>query len=115
MAVHPFCEAHRGAMEVAMRQRLDLAESMLRERTHITDTDTVRQEVMGEFEIVLAQTPYVGGTDSRMRDFFMRLIGFVAIGRVLRRRGVAAPIIGDIERRSYKAQLLAAPEAERLA
>jgi hypothetical protein len=115
MAVHPFYEAHRGAMEAAMRQRLDLAEPMLRERAQITDTDQVKQEVMGEFEIVLTQTPYVGGVFSRLRDFFMRLIGFMAIGRVLRRRGVALPTIGDIERESYKAQLLAVPEAERLA
>src|SRR4030095_8488664 len=50
-----------------------------------------------------------------MSDFFMRLMGFMAIGRVLRRHGVALPIIGDIERESYKAQLLTAPEAERLA
>jgi hypothetical protein len=115
MAVHPFYEGHRGAMEAAMRQRLDLAEPMLRERAQITDTDEVKQEVMGEFEIVLTQTPYVGGAASRMSDFFVRLIGFMAIGRVLRRRGVALPIIGDIERESYKAQLLAVPEAERLA
>jgi len=39
----------------------------------------------------------------------------MAIGRVLRRRGVPLPVIGDIERESYKAQLLTVPEAERLA
>jgi hypothetical protein len=43
------------------------------------------------------------------------LMGFIAIGRVLRRRGVPLPVIGDIERESYKAQLLTVPEAERLA
>src|SRR6185295_14453288 len=66
-------------------------------------------------EIVLGQMPYVGGAASRMSDFFMRLLGFMAIGRVLRRHGVALPVIGDIERESYKAQLLTVPEAERLA
>ena len=113
--IHPFYETHRGAMEAAMRQRLDLAEPMLRERTQLTDMDKIRRDVMGEFEIVLAQMPYVGGETSRMSDFFMRLMGFMAIGRVLRRHGVALPVIGEIERDSYKAQLLAAPEAERLA
>ena len=98
-----------------MRQRLDLAETMLRERAHLADLDKVRQDVMDEFEIVLSQMPYVGGAASRMSDFFMRLMGFMAIGRVLRRHGVALPIIGDIERESYKAQLLTVPEAERLA
>jgi hypothetical protein len=44
---------------------------------------------MDEFECVLAQMPYVGGTASRMSDFFMRFMGFMAIGRVLRRRGVS--------------------------
>ena len=113
--IHPFYEAHRGAMEAAMRQRLDLAEAMLRERAQLADTDKIRQEVMDEFEVVLTQMPYVGGAASRMSDFFMRFMGFMAIGRVLRRHGVALPVIGDIERESYKAQLLTAPEAERLA
>jgi hypothetical protein len=61
---------------------------------------------MDEFEIVLTQMPYVGGAASRMSDFFMRLMGFMAIGRVLRRHGVALPVIGDIERESYKAHRL---------
>jgi hypothetical protein len=113
--VHPFYEAHRGAMEAAMRQRLDLAEAMLRERAHLSDIEGIRQEVMGEFEIVLIQMPYVGGAASRMSDFFMRLIGFMAISRVLRRHGVPLPVIGEIEREIYRAQLLMVPEAERLA
>jgi hypothetical protein len=113
--IHPFYEGHRGAMEAAMRQRLDFAEPMLRERAHLSDLDEIRSEVMDEFEIVLTQMPYVGGPASRMSDFFMRLMGFMAIGRVLRRHGVPLPIIGDIERESYKAQLLMVPEAERLA
>ncbi|MBR0844791.1 L-2-amino-thiazoline-4-carboxylic acid hydrolase [Bradyrhizobium liaoningense] len=113
--VHPFYEPHRGAMEAAMRHRLDLAEAMLRERAQLSDIDRIRQEVMDEFEIVLAQMPYVGGAASRMSDFFMRLMGFMAISRVLRRRGVPLAVIGDIERETYKAQLLTVPEAERLA
>lgn len=113
--IHPFYEQHRGAMEAAMRERLDLAETMLRERAHLTGIDGIRREVMDEFEIVLARTPYVGGTTNRMSDFFMRLIGFVAISRVLRRHGVPLPVIGEIERETYKAQLLIVPEAERLA
>lgn len=113
--LHPFYQAHRGAMEAAMRERLDLAEPMLRERAQISDIDRIRQEVMDEFEIVLTQMPYVGGAASRMSDFFMRLMGFLAISRVLRRHGVPLPAIGEIERESYKAQLLTVPAAERLA
>jgi len=113
--IHPFYETHRGAMEAAMRQRLDLAEPTLRERAQLSSMDELRQEVMDEFEVVLTQMPYVGGAASRMTDFFMRLIGFLAIGRVLRRHGVPLPVIGDIERETYKAQLLTVPEAERLA
>lgn len=112
---HPFYESHRGAMAAAMRQRLDLAEAMLRESAHLSNIDQIRQEVMDEFEIVLTQTPYVGGAASRMSDFFMRLIGFMAISRVLRRHGVSLSVIGEIERETYKAQLLTVPEAERLA
>ena len=113
--IHPFYEAHRSAMEAAMLQRLDVAEAILRERTQLSDVDGIRQEVMDEFEIVLTQMPYVGGAASRMSDFFMRLMGFMAIGRVLRRHGLALPVIGDIERESYKVQLLTVPKAERLA
>src|SRR3954447_15994987 len=113
--IHPFYETHRGAMEAAMRQRLDLAEATLRERAGLSNIEGIRQEVMDEFEVVLTQMPYVGGAASRMSDFFMRLMGFMAIGRVLRRHGVSLPMIGDIERETYKAQLLTVPEAERLA
>lgn len=113
--IHPFYEQHRDAMEAAMRHRLDLAEAMLRERAHLADVAGIRQEVMDEFEIVLTQMPYVGGAASRMSDFFMRLMGFMAISRVLHRRGVPLSVIGEIERETYKAQLLAVPEAERLA
>lgn len=98
-----------------MRHRLDLANAMLRERAQLSDIEKIRQEVMDEFEIVLTQMPYVGGAASRMSDFFMRLMGFMAISRVLRRHGVPVPVIGEIERETYKAQLLTAPEAERLA
>ena len=70
---------------------------------------------MDEFKIVLSQMPYVGGSAGRMSDFFMRLMGFMAIGRVLRRRRVPLAVIGEIERESFKAQLLMVPEAERLA
>lgn len=113
--IHPFYEAHRTTMEADMHHRLHLAEAMLRERTHLSDFDGIRQEVMDEFGIVLAQTPYVGGTANRMSDFYMRLMGFMAISRVLRRHGVALPVIGEIERDTYKAQLLTLPEADRLA
>lgn len=113
--IHPFHQMHRGAMEAAMRDRLDLAEAMLRERAHLSDIDGIRQEVMDEFKIVLTQMPYVGGAASRMSDFFMRLMGFMAISRVLRRHGVSLSVIGEIERETYKAQLLTAPEAERFA
>jgi hypothetical protein len=114
-AIHPFYEAHRGAMEASMRQRLHLAEGLLRECANLSDMDRIRQEIMHEFEIVLSQLPYVGGSASRMSDFFMRLIGFMAIGRVLRRHGVSLAMIGEIERESYTAQLLTVPETERLA
>jgi hypothetical protein len=113
--IHPFYESHREAMEAAMRHRLDLAEAMLRERGHLSNLDEIRQQVMDEFETVLTQMPYVGGAASRMSDFFMRLMGFMAISRVLRRHGVPLPVIGDIERETFKAQLLTVPEAERLA
>jgi hypothetical protein len=115
-APHPFYEAHRGAMEAAMRQRMELAGALLRQRARLPDVAAVQREVMDEFgTVLLAQMPYVGGAANRMSDFFMRLLGFVAISRVLRRHGVPLAVIGDIEREAYKAQLLTVPEEERLA
>src|SRR2546430_11780791 len=111
--IHPFYESHRGAMEAAMRHRLDLAETMLCERAHLSDVDGIRREVMDEFEIVLTQMPYVGGAASRMSDFFMRFMGFMAIGRVLRRHNVALSVIGQFERDAYKGPLLTVPEPGR--
>ncbi len=113
--VHPYYEAHRDAMEAAMLQRLDLAEEILRGLPQVSDVERVRREVMAEFAVVLTQMPHVGGAASRMSDFFMRLMGFIAIGRVLRRHGVPVPVIGAIERETYKAQLLTVPESERMA
>ncbi|HWW71998.1 MAG TPA: L-2-amino-thiazoline-4-carboxylic acid hydrolase [Duganella sp.] len=112
--IHPYYESHRGAMEAAMLHRLDLAEAMLYQRAQLSNMDGIRQQVMDEFQIVLTQMPYVGGASSRMSDFFMRLLGFMAISRVLRRHGVPVSVIGEIERDTYKAQLLTVPEAERL-
>ena len=97
-----------------MRHRLDLAEAMLDERAPLSNMDGVKREVMAEFGVVLTQMPYVGGAPNRMSDFFMRLMGFMAISRVLRRHGVSLSVIGEIERETYKAQLLTVPEAERL-
>ena len=114
-SVHPFYESHRGAMEASMRQRIDLAEAMFRERAHLTDIAAIRSEVMDEFQVVLRQMPYVGGSENRMSDFFMRLLGFQAIGRVLHRHGVPLPVIAEIERETLKAQLLTTPEAQLLA
>lgn len=114
-SLHPYYASNRSGMEAAMRERLDLAEGLLRERAHLSDIEGIRNEVMAEFDIVLTQLPYVGGADNRMSNFFMRLIGFLAIGRVLRRHGVPLPVIGDIGRETLKAQGLAMPEAERLA
>jgi L-2-amino-thiazoline-4-carboxylic acid hydrolase len=102
-------------MEATMRHCLNLAEAMLCERAHLSNIDGIRQEVMDEFEIVLTQMPYVGGAASRMSNFLMRLMGFFAISRVLRRHGVSLSVIGEIERETYRAQMLSVPEAERLA
>ena len=98
-----------------MRQRLDLAEEKVRECLGLSDASGIRQEVMDEFGVVLSQMPYVGGAENRMSDFFMRLLGFMAIGRVLHRHGVPPSVIGEIEREALKAQLLTVPEDERLA
>jgi hypothetical protein len=49
-----------------------------------------------------------------MSDFFMRPMGFVAIGRMLRRHGVALPSVGNVERGSFKARSPCRKTAGRL-
>lgn len=112
--IHPYYEAHRPAMEASMHQRLDLMTDLLEARLGQTEATAAKQDIMAEFETVLAQTPYVGGTASRMTDFFMRLIGFMAIGRVLQRRGIPPDAIGQIELHSFERQMLAIPEQDRM-
>src|SRR5499427_6165710 len=111
--VHPFYEAHRSSMEASMRQRLDLVSDLLAAQVGATVVPVVKKDVMREFEVVLEQMPYVGGALSRMTDFFMRLLGFMAIGRVLKRRGVESDAIGDVELESFRRHMLTIPEADR--
>ena len=113
--LHPFYEAHRSEMEATMRLRLDVIDDLLRERLGLTDTVPVKNAVMKEFDVVLTQMPYVGGAASRMSDFFMRLLGFMAIGRVLHRRGLTKDAIAELELESFKRHMMTIPEADRLA
>src|SRR5262245_662372 len=112
--LHSYYRSHVPAMEEAMRQRLELAEPWLKESLGLADVGSVKREIMEEFAIVLRQMPYVGGAENRMSDFFMRLLGFMAIGRVLKRRGVSDDLIQEIELESFKRHLLTIPEAERM-
>lgn len=97
-----------------MRMRLDLIDDLLQQHLSLTDTAPVKSDMMREFEVVLTQMPYVGGAESRMSDFFMRLLGFMAIGRVLQRRGVPKDVIAELELESFKRQMLTVSEVERL-
>ena len=97
-----------------MRMRLDLIDDLLQQHLSLTDTAPVKSDMMQEFEVVLTQMPYVGGAESRMSDFFMRLLGFMAIGRVLQRRGVPKDVIAQLELESFKRHMLTVSEVERL-
>ena len=112
--VHPYYESHRSEMEASMRMRLDLIDDLLQQHLSLTDTAPVKSDMMQEFEVVLTQMPYVGGAESRMSDFFMRLLGFMAIGRVLQRRGVPKDVIAELELESFKRHMLTVSEVERL-
>lgn len=101
-------------MEASMRQRLQLVDDLLRQRTGLADAAPIVREIMEELDTVMRQMPYVGGAASRMTDFFVRFLGFMAIGRVLRRHGVATGAIGEIAVESLRRQLLTVPEDERL-
>jgi hypothetical protein len=112
--VHPYYELHRSEMESSMRTRLDVIDDLLRHYLNLLDASPVKTEMMQEFAVVLEQMPYVGGAESRMSDFYMRLLGFMAIGRVLHRHGVPKDAIARVELESFKRHMLTMPEAERL-
>jgi hypothetical protein len=101
-------------MEASMRMRLDLIEDLLQQHLNLTDTAPVKSDMMLEFEVVLTQMPYVGGAESRMSDFFVRLLGFMAIGRVLQRRGVPKDVIAELELESFKRHMLTTSEGQIL-
>jgi hypothetical protein len=101
-------------MEASMRQRLDLVSDLLAAQVGAGAVPGIKDDVMREFQIVLQQMPYVGGALSRMTDFFMRLLGFMAIGRVLKRHTVSDDAIAEIELESFKRQMLTIPEADRM-
>jgi len=88
--IHPFYETHRSTMEASMRQRLELVKDLLVAQLGETEAAAAEQDIMREFDIVLEQMPYVGGAQSRMTDFFMRLLRFMANERVLKRHGMHA-------------------------
>ena len=48
--LHPYYQTHRPAMEAAMRERLDLADAMLRDTLALADTAPLKAEIMAEFE-----------------------------------------------------------------
>ena len=97
-----------------MRQRLDLAEAMLRERTQLTD---MRDQAGGDGRIRNRAHPDAlcrrrGKPHERFLHAPDGLHGHRP-GAAATRRVTAHN--GDIERETYKAQLLTVPEAERLA
>lgn len=112
--VHPYYEAQRPTMEQNMRQRFELAEELIEQRLGIADMKALEAEVMAEHDVVMRQLPYVGGAESRMSEFFMRFMGYVALGRVLARHGASKAVINEVALASFKAQLLGIPEAERM-
>jgi hypothetical protein len=112
---HPFYQAHRPAMDVVMDQRISLAEELLRASLDDASLAALRPQALAEFEAVLRQMPYIGGSANRMSDFFMRFLGFLALARVLRRLGLAPAAIVVVARDILMREMLAMPEAERLA
>jgi hypothetical protein len=51
-------------MEASMRMRLDLIDDLLQQRSSLRDTAPVKSDMMQEFEVILTQMPYVGGSES---------------------------------------------------
>lgn len=113
--LHPYYREHKARILGEFRQSLRLAAPHFDELLPQHRLDDLEPALLEAFEQVYPTLPYVGGADGRMTPFFEQGAGVLALGRVLRARAVAVPVIATLIRKTFVARLASLPEAERMA
>ena len=113
--LHPYYRDNRARILDEFRDSLRLARPHFDALLPDHPLETLEPALLEAFEQVFPTLPYVGGADGRMTPFFEQGAGVLALGRVLRARSVAAPVIATLIRKTFVARLASLPQAERLA
>jgi hypothetical protein len=114
-ATHPYYQARKAQIVAEFMQSLDLIADHFARRLPEHPLKDLRPTVRDAMEEVFPIIPYVGGETGRMTTFFEQNVGIIALGRVLRRLGVASETISELLRKTFMARLSSLPQEERLA
>lgn len=114
-ATHPYYEERKALIVAEFGKSLDLVADHFARRLPQHPLSVLLPAVHEEMGRVFPIIPYVGGEEGRMTTFFEQNVGIIALGRVLRRLGVASDLISDLLRKTFMARLSSLPEAERFA
>lgn len=113
--LHPYYREHKPRILDEFRESLRLARPHFEALLPGHPLESLEPALLEAFEQVFPTLPYVGGADGRMTPFFEQGAGVLALGRVLRARSVAVPVIAALIRKTFVARLASLSEAERLA
>lgn len=112
--MHSYYAGRAPAIRADFGESLDLARPYFDELLPAEPFEEIRSEALEELMHVLPTLPYVGGAQGRMTQYFEQNAGVFALGRVLRRRRVAAKIMSPLLRHVFLAKLRSRPRDERL-
>jgi len=112
--MHPYYAERAPAIRADFGESLDLARPHFDGLLPAEPFEELRSEALEELMQVLPTLPYVGGAQGRMTQYFEQNAGVFALGRVLRRRRVAAKIMSPLLRHVFLAKLRSRPRDERL-
>ncbi|HEV7326531.1 MAG TPA: L-2-amino-thiazoline-4-carboxylic acid hydrolase [Bosea sp. (in: a-proteobacteria)] len=113
--MHPYYAERAPAINADFAESLDLARPHFAALIPDEPFGAMREEALDELTRVLPTLPYVGGAQGRMTQYFEQNAGIFALGRVLRRRGVATRTMSQMLRHVFLAKLRERPRGERLA
>lgn len=110
---HAYYLARRPQIAADLEESLRLVKPAFDELLPSVPLDTLRPSVMDELSRVLEFLPYAGGAEGRMTQFFEQGAGIIALGRVLRERGVPGAVMSVLMKKTFLARLAAMPREQR--
>lgn len=112
---HPYYAARKPQIVEEFLESLQLSADAFAQQLPLHPLEDLRPEILAEMECVFPTIPYVGGDEGRMTTFFEQNVGIIALGRVLRARGVPTATISRLLRKTFMARLAGLPQGERFA